>query len=343
MRHLFRSFSIISLLSSLFFSSFICANSSERFLAAEQEPLASKSLLLDIVVVDQAKLVAVGQHGNILISNDAINWQQVSVPVQSTLTSLYFVNAQQGWAVGHDATILHTSDGGYSWEIQQYLPEKEKPLLDITFKDELHGIAVGAYGLFYRTIDGGKHWQNEFHSEFLNADDAEYIAELKGQDEEAYLDEIASILPHFNRIVQDGRTTYLVGEIGLIAKSNDFGIHWQTFDEVYQGSFFDIARTHQGNLLVVGLRGHIFRSLKNGTPWESIKSNTTALLNSVILTDDNRILIIGNNGVVLVSEDDGVTYKEQFQTDGKPLISGVWFNQQLVAVSDVGIKIIKVK
>jgi len=340
MRHFFRFFSILSV---YLFSGFIYANSVGTVIESEIEPLASKSLLLDIVVVDQTKLVAVGQHGNILISTDAINWQQALVPIQSTLTSLYFVNAQKGWAVGHDATILYTHDGGYSWEVQQYQPKKEKPLLDVTFKDELHGIAVGAYGMLYRTNDGGKHWKSEFHSEFLNADDAQYIAELKGQDEEAYLDEIASILPHFNRIVQDGRTTYLVGEIGLIAKSNDFGVNWQIFDEIYQGSFFDIARTHQGNLLVVGLRGHIFRSLKNGTPWELIKSNTTALLNSVVLTDDNRIIIMGNNGVLLVSSDDGISYKEQPQTDGKSLISGVWFNHQLVVVSDVGIKIIKVK
>jgi len=343
MSHHSRYYPTLSLFFSLFFSCIISANEIESFVDAEIEPLASKSLLLDIVVVDQKKLVAVGQHGNILISTDAINWQQAAVPIQSTLTSIYFVNVLQGWAVGHDATILHTSDGGYSWEIQQYKPEKEKPLLDVTFKDEFNGIAVGAYGMFYRTIDGGKHWTNEFHSEFLSVDDAAYISQLKGQDEEAYRDEIASILPHFNRIVQDGRTSYLVGEIGLIAKSNDFGIHWQKFDEIYQGSFFDLARTHQGNLLVVGLRGHIFRSLKNGTPWGLIQSSTTALLNSVVLTDDDRIIIIGNNGVLLVSDDDGISYKKEIQTDGKSLISGVWFNHQLIVTSDVGIKIIKVK
>ncbi|PCI62516.1 MAG: hypothetical protein COB35_03695 [Gammaproteobacteria bacterium] len=341
MRQFFCSFLLVYLFSFVFSPHFTYASNSP--LEAQFQPLASKSLLLDITLVDQVRLVAVGQHGNILTSNDAITWQQSSVPVQSTLTSVYFINSLQGWAVGHDATILHTSDGGYSWQVQQYLPNKEKPLLDVTFKDDLNGLAVGAYGLFYRTTDGGQTWHSEFHQEFLNADDTQYIADLKAEDEAAYLDEIASILPHFNRIIQDGRTLYLVGEIGLIAKSNDYGKHWQKFSEVYQGSFFDLARTHQANLLVVGLRGHIFRSLKNGSPWESIASNTTALLNSVVLTDDNRIIILANNGVMLVSRDDGKTYKLQAQKDGKPLIAGVWFNHKLIVVSDVGIKIIKVK
>jgi photosystem II stability/assembly factor-like uncharacterized protein len=321
----------------------VLAQTTDTITPSEIEPLASKSLLLDIVAIEQSRLVAVGQHGNILISEDAVNWQQSSVPVQTTLTSVYFIDKNQGWAVGHDATILHTNDAGLTWQIQQYLPKKEKPLLDVIFKDQLHGLAIGAYGMFYRTIDGGKTWQSEFHQEFLNDDDAQYIAELKAEDEDAYLDEIASILPHFNRITQKDGVLYLVGEIGLIAQSDDFGVHWQTFNDVYQGSFFDLTSTPQDNAVVVGLRGHIFRRLKNSDTWQSVLSNTTALLNSVVLTDDNRIIILGNNGVMLVSVDDGESYKLQTQADGKPLIAGVWFNHQLVAISDVGVKIIKVK
>lgn len=303
-------------------------------------PLASKSLLLDITKVGQSKLAAVGEHGHIILSADAINWQQADVPLQTTLTSVFFISSKLGWAVGHDATILHTEDGGLTWQIQQYKPELEKPLLDIVFKNPQEGIAIGAYGLFFRTLDGGKSWQNEFHGEFLLPDDAQYLAELKQEDEEAYLDEASSILSHFNRLVMDGRTLYLVGEVGLIAKSNDFGRSWQPFDEIYQGSFFDMARTNQGNLLVVGLRGHVFRSLKNGTPWQQRQTNTTALINDIVLSDDERIFLLGNSGTLLESVDDGQSYRMRLQKDGKALIAGVWFNGQLIAVSDVGVKII---
>lgn len=320
---------------------FINATSAQQ-LNARQAPLASQSLLLDITHVAPSKLVAVGERGHILLSSDGQNWQQSIVPVQSTLTAVYFVNETHGWAVGHDATILASTDGGSSWQVQQYLPQVEKPLLDVLFTDENNGIAIGAYGLFYRTIDGGQHWTIEYHNEFLYPEDQEYLAELKLQDEEAYLDEQSSILPHFNRVVADGRTLYLVGEIGLIAKSNDFGVSWQKFDEIYPGSFYDINRTQEGNLVVVGLRGHIFRSLKNGTPWQESDSKVTALLSSIVLTDDQRIFILGNNGVLLESQDDGVTFIEHLQKDGKALISGVWFNNKIVAVSDVGIKTINV-
>ena len=303
-------------------------------------PLASQSLLLDITKVGTSKLIAVGEHGHIILSSDAISWQQADVPLQTTLTSIFFIDSKQGWAVGHDATILNSKDGGLTWQIQQYKPELEKPLLDIVFKSEQDGIAIGAYGLFFRTLDGGKTWQKEFHDEFLMPDDVEYLSELKQEDEEAYLDEASSILPHFNRLVLDGRTLYMVGEIGLIAKSNNFGKTWQPFDEIYQGSFFDMARTKQGNLLVVGLRGNVYRSLRNGTPWQQRQTNTTALINDIVLTDDDRIFLLANNGVLLESKDDGQSYRLRSQKDGKALIAGVWFNGMLVTVSDVGAKII---
>jgi len=305
-------------------------------------PLAHKSLLLDINYVSDTKLVSVGQHGHILFSVDGDNWQQANVPVQSTLTSVFFVDRNNGWVVGHDATILATKDGGTTWEIQQFLPELERPLFDVVFKNDKQGIAIGAYGQFYRTEDGGETWVSEFHNEFLHPEDVEYLEELKQEDEEAYLDEITSILPHFNRVFRDGRTLYLVGEMGLIAKSNDFGKEWQKLDEIYQGSFFDITRTTQGNLLIAGLRGNTFRSLKNGTPWKKSDTGTTALINSIVLADEDRIFLVGNNGTLLESNDDGVTFVQNVRTDGKAYTGGVWFKDKLVLSSEVGIKTISV-
>jgi len=300
--------------------------------------LASKSLLLGITKVSEDKLVAVGPRGHILTSNDGEHWQQANVPVKVTLTNVYFFNERLGWAVGHDATILHSTDGGDNWQVQYHQAELEKPFFDINFTDSQHGIAIGAYGLVLRTKDGGQNWQNEFHQEFLLADDIDYLAELKSEDEEAYQDEIAFILPHFNRLISDGRTLFLLGEVGLLAKSNDFGLSWQSYEDIYQGSFFDLGRTKAGNLIVVGLRGHVFRGIKNGRDWREIKTNTTALLNDVVLADDERIFILGNNGVLLESTDDGKNFQIRTQKDGKALIAGVWFKGKLIAVSEVGIK-----
>lgn len=318
------------------------ASSNDQVLPAIVSPMASKSLLLDITTVSSNKLAAVGQYGHILTSSDAVNWQQANVPVQTTLTGVYFFDELNGWAVGHDSTILNTQDGGQTWQIQQYKPELEKPLFDVVFQNSKHGIAIGAYGQFFRTQDGGATWVSEFHDELLHPDDVEYLEELKLEDEEAYVDETASILPHFNRVYMDGRTLYMVGEIGLIAKSNDFGKNWIKLDEIYHGSFFDVTRTHEGNLLIAGLRGNVYRSLRNGTPWKKSDTDTTALINAIVMSDDERLFLLGNAGVVLESQDDGLNFTAHNQANGKSIVSGVWYKNQLVVVTEAGIARIKI-
>ncbi|MFU7548446.1 YCF48-related protein, partial [Pseudomonas paraeruginosa] len=39
-------------------------------------------------------------------------------PVSSDLVQVRFSDERNGWIVGHDSVLLHTSDGGDSWQIQ---------------------------------------------------------------------------------------------------------------------------------------------------------------------------------------------------------------------------------
>ncbi|WP_199611580.1 WD40/YVTN/BNR-like repeat-containing protein [Flocculibacter collagenilyticus] len=300
--------------------------------------LASKSLLTDIVKTSQDHLIAVGERGHIIKSEDGINWSQKNVPVDVLLTAVFFVNNNIGWAVGHDATILRTNDAGEHWFVQQHLPETDKPLLDIHFRNENEGIAIGAYGLFFRTTNGGITWQEEFQSELLIEDDQIYLEELKEEDVEAYNLEKEFILPHFNRLYADGVTLFMVGEAGFMAKSNDFGSNWERLPEIYMGSFYDIIRTPKSSIIAIGLRGNIFRSTNNGVDWEQVTSPITASLNSAFVDQFNRVVLVGNAGAILISEDDGKSFKLIEQADRKAILNGIIYNKNLLLVSEVGIK-----
>jgi photosystem II stability/assembly factor-like uncharacterized protein len=65
-----------------------------------------------------------------------------------------FVDTQKGWAVGPDAEILATVDGGKTWTAQYSGPLK---VLGVQFIDDVHGWAVVEKGLL-RTVDGGASW-----------------------------------------------------------------------------------------------------------------------------------------------------------------------------------------
>lgn len=332
---------IITAIICIFLVNMHCA-AFEKNVAAIQTGLVTQSLLLDIKNINNEFLVAVGERGHIIRSTDGIDWQQMSVPTKATLTSVFFASNKLGWAVGHDSTILHSQDGGITWSLQQSLPELERPLLSVLFSDALHGMAVGAYGSYYQTINGGKTWQQSYHLSLLSAEDMSYLMELKEEDTEGYLEERSSLLPHFNRVFEKEGVFYLAGELGLLASSINNGKTWQRLDEIYQGSFFDIAQVSQQRLLAVGLRGNIFTKSSEISAWRKIEVDTKALLNSIVLATEQKLFILGNSGVLLTSNNAGESFEMKQLADGKALLSGAVFNDTLIIASEVGIKRVKV-
>ncbi|VVM75351.1 hypothetical protein PS619_02020 [Pseudomonas fluorescens] len=85
---------------------------------AMRAPQARQAVLLDLARAG-ARLVAVGERGIVLLSDDnGINWRQAQVPVSVSLTAVQFVDANTGWAVGHAGAVLVSHDGGENWELQ---------------------------------------------------------------------------------------------------------------------------------------------------------------------------------------------------------------------------------
>lgn len=303
--------------------------------SAYQAPLASQSLLLDIAK-QSSQIYAVGERGHILHSTDGESWQQQQVPTLATLTAVDLVG-EHAWAVGHDAAILHKAPG-QEWQVQMQQPALEKPFLDVLFLDEKHGIAIGAYGLFYRTTDGGKRWQAESHPELLHSDDQAYLEEIRLEDEEFYQEELASILPHLNRVTQAGDRLYMAGESGLLAYSEDQGHKWQRMEIDYEGSFFDI-RQIGSRLLAAGLRGNLFEYDQQAEHWQAISTQDTSTLNSIIQTANEQIWVLGNNGKIVKLNGDQA--KVEQQPDSKALLNAVSVGDTLIAVGSAGISQLK--
>lgn len=310
---------------------------------AYQLPLAQHTLLTDLVKVSDQLYVAVGDRGHVLTSQTGTDWTQAVTPVQSLLTSVYFADQKHGWAVGHDASIIATDDGGHHWSLQQFKPETDKPLFDILFESPSHGIAVGAYGMFFRTTDAGKSWLAEFHEELVGDEDREFLQELKETDPEGYEAEKASILPHFNRLYMHQGTLYLVGEAGFFATSTDFGKSWVRQSEFYNGSLFGLTKSLKGSLIAVGLRGHAFRSTDEGQNWQAIALPSEATLNSAFSADDGSLYLTGNAGTLLKSIDDGLTFSKVATEDSKAILNALVIGQQLVQVTEAGVRFTPLK
>lgn len=303
---------------------------------------ASLFLTTAITQVDN-KLVAVGDRGHIFIHGGQ-DWQQILSPSNVLLTQVAFGDKLHGWAVGHDATIINTTDGGNSWHLQQQFKDLDRPLLGIAFKDKLNGVAVGAYGMYFATSDGGKSWTKQFLDSLLPQEDVDYLAEIRAESEEEYLFETSSILPHFNHVsyLSDGRMM-LVGELGLISFSADNGSTWQRLENIYEGSFFTSLETNKNNLIVAGLRGNAFRSTDGGINWEKISLPNNFNVNYLSQIANGDIYAAQNNGVILKSTDDGATFKQVLLNKGQDMMSVVQFEQQIWLAGSKGLSQLETK
>ncbi len=229
------------------------------------------------------RVIAVGDRGYIVLSDDnGRTWRRAKSPAAPLLTAVEFVDAKNGWAVGHDSVILATADGGDTWVQQFAAPAEQRPLLDVTFLDKDTGYAIGAYGAFYETTDGGRSWNPR-----------KVIEDDK----------------HLNAFIRlaDGRLVIL-GEAGTILLSADAGRTWTAVPSPYKGSLFGGLVAEDGAIVAFGLRGRIFRSADAGKSWMAIDNASVATLMGGTKLPDGALVIAGNGGTVLVSRDNGASF-----------------------------------
>ncbi|HYP33264.1 MAG TPA: YCF48-related protein [Burkholderiaceae bacterium] len=258
-----------------------------------------------------ARLVAVGERGTVLCSDDGgRHWRQAEVPVQSALTAVRFVDERTGWAVGHLGVILRTEDGGRRWTLQwdgvraaaalmaaagtderlrrdaQRMVDDgpDKPFFDVDATDPLHAVAVGAYGLAFATNDSGRHW-TPLPSAAANPHGL-----------------------HLYAVRLVGDRVFIAGEQGLLLRSSDGGASFTALPSPYKGSFFGLLATRSGALLAYGLRGSAYRSADGGEHWDKLDLGTAATLQAGYEPAPDEIVLMTQAGALLASRDDGRSF-----------------------------------
>ncbi len=289
--------------------------------------------MLDVVRTE-ARLVAVGERGLVLLSDDdGASWRQASVPVSVTLTSVAFPARSLGWAVGHSGVVLHTRDGGETWSKQldgvraaelalaeaqaalraapddkaaqamrsaaQWLVKDgaDKPFLDVYFADERSGFVIGAYGLFFATDDGGATWT----SRIAVSDNPQGM--------------------NLYAIGGDGASLYLAGEQGFFARSDDGGRQFRRLETPYDGTWFVLAFGRAGAVFLGGLRGNAYLYEPARESFTNVESPSAASFSSALSLDDGRLLFVNQAGQVLQSRDGGRTLQPRLRPPGAPLVA----------------------
>jgi photosystem II stability/assembly factor-like uncharacterized protein len=252
---------------------------------ALKSPLAARGLLNGLARAGD-RIVAVGQRGHVLWSDNAgRDWQQADVPVSSDLVAVHFPTPLQGWAVGHDGVILHTADGGKTWQRQRDgRPDTaDVPLLDVWFQDERTGWAVGAFGTLLETTDGGAHWQSAQDS----ADNPKKM--------------------HLYAVRGIAGQLWIAGEQGTLLKLDRASGRFAAVTTPYQGTLFGVTGTASA-VIVHGLRGNVLRSTDGGASWQAVPTNLQVGITAAAVDAKGRILLASQAGHLLASSDDGASF-----------------------------------
>jgi photosystem II stability/assembly factor-like uncharacterized protein len=336
---------------------------------ARSTELAPASLLNDVTRAgDDERLIAVGERGHIIYSDDGgANWTQASVPVSVTLTGVDFGSASHGWAVGHSGVVLHSRDSGSSWTLKmngvqaanlaivgaQQEIEAMEQRLEMAAEDDVGDLewALGdlMFGLENMQADLSVGPVNPFLDVWFEDAARGFVIGAYGmifytanggiqwQDWAQKLDNGDKY--HLNAITEiGGGALMIVGEAGQIHVSEDNGTTWDRRDSGYEGSLFGVTGTgNSGEALAFGLRGTVMHTTNNGQRWDQVHTGSSTTLNDGASAGE-RLVLVGNNGTLVIRDGASAAFRETLRADRLGLM-GVVVNgpQSLLLVGEGGV------
>ena len=275
--------------------------------------------------------------------NGGKNWfpLQVEYPGTLNLSDVFFINENEGFAIGNQSYVFKTSNGGKTWTFKNL--GSDTHCSSVYFINSSTGFLFGNSNSLWRTTDSGLSWKKIDLSaygwniwfrdmSFPNAQTG-YIADLEGKiyktvDGGTVWTQISQVGTNYANCIR-----FISNEIGFIAGGYEKGVLFKTEDggsswtdiPVDFGSPSDIAFNSSGEKGIVvgdadGFGGisesgsFITESGDAGESWQNISiiSGSTDFYSTRLFPDGTGYLFGGVNnekGIAYKSNDNGITWQ----------------------------------
>jgi photosystem II stability/assembly factor-like uncharacterized protein len=262
-------------------------------------------------------------------------WEKQDSGVTASLLDICFIDISNGWAVGGNGTIIHTSDGGTTWTHQNSGTNND--LLAVNFLDTMNGWTAGKE-ILLMTSDGGVTWWPKATDKstgmtfrdvvFVNATfglviggdstgNASYIVTFDGGNNWVYRP-----LPNSRYVTDvdfiDGNNTWMVGlydnTTGVYFNSTNAGMKWS-------GAFLDMPLmsvdfVDQLHGWIAGAvpsdvsaNGRIYSTTNGGKTWSQYDAMVG--ITDLKFASYSRGWAVGYMGVILCTANGGTDWTEQ--------------------------------
>ena len=270
----------------------------------------------DIQFVDASTGFVASRNSGILLSTDGgYTWSNPDCfDYNVDLYGAAFVNSNEGWVVGGnrdtEGKILHTTDGGQSWEVQQ---KGNQRLLAVHFVDQ-SGWVVGEGGKILATTNGGNTWVAQAAGTSYVLHDVDFVDDSYGW------------------TVGEQSTGY--GD-GRVWRTTDGGAHWLQAGYFegwgYHGKHgVDFVNREIGYIAgAVDGKGSVHKSIDRGQTWiEKPLGGDYPILNDLGFINANEGWVVGDGGFIARTTNGGDTWDLQASGTGAKLYAVAFLDSQ---------------
>jgi len=253
-------------------------------------------------------------------------WKVVhTLETGQSLNAIFFLDLQNGYAVGTEGIILKTDDGGDNWFLQT--SGTDNNLSSVNFGSQTNGWVVGDNGTILQTEDGGDSWQAIESATSDHLHDVYFLDENRGWIVGGTSTVRFSMSSGFSNLRHSN----------VILTSNDGGTSWSQITN--QGNKRILKSIHFADSLhgfAVGYgyylngpwdivdRNIIIITNDGGVTWSSKYSEVNDHLYDLYAIDQNNIWIVGDNGILLNSTNGGEDWYQQ-SINASTSLSGIYF------------------
>ena len=286
-------------------------------------------------------------------SDGGVTWEELEVPYHH-YCAIHFIDHSEGWVAGggfvsasySDNVVIHTVDGGSSWEVQ-YQGDGNPwfyTFRDICFANTERGWVVGGTQsvnppmnpIFLQTEDGGETWEdissltvNSLNAitfpDSLHGWIAGHATLLHTSDGgESWMEAWSGIHSLNDVFFIDNDHGWLIGDSlyhegpDVVMYTDDGGLSWETqyFDLDLNGIFFTDPNTGY----IISSQGVILVTQDGGETWEEQVTGCSADLHGIFFSDADNGWLVGYNGTILHTGNGGISTGTAYQNSAESVL-----------------------
>ena len=249
----------------------------------------------------------------------------------AVLSSIDFASLTHGWVVGDNGTILHTVDGGITWQTQD--SGTKLGLNSVHFVDTENGWITGNDATILHTNNGGETWELQSSGVFMRSIEfltrevgfavgsgAVVLKTIDGGNtwRELWRGESYEVLSEIDFVNQNegwivGHWTFPAFNYMVMLHTTDGGATWQ-YEEgrTFALSAVDFPDENVG--YAVGYGPRVFQTKNGGQSWSTKRlreSLEITQINSVFFIDTMTGWVVGDSSMIYRTTDGGESWIHQ--------------------------------